>query len=331
MQALVVFGLFVSSFAFAIPEAQLSSRFQAEILPWFQSEMIRSEFVGTDRIKIAYFSRKISGSQCVLVMSPGQGEASIRYAELFFDLKDTGCDLYSIDHRGQGTSQRLLIDPQISHVQKFSDYVQDLSILVHEIVHPWNYRTSVLLAQSMGGAIATGFLRESPKDFSKVILSAPMLKINTGKYSQAQAKILARALILAGRGEKYAPGQVAYNPQRKFENASTKSRARFQTLVELENSKPEIQTGGTSVRWVSESMIFIEALRATKNLYQVPTKIYQADEDVVVMPEGQTQACAASPGFCSIIKVPNSRHGLLLEQDPARDTLMKEIRESLKH
>ena len=42
----------------------------------------------------------------MLVISPGQGEPALKYAELVYDLKDTGYDIFVIDHRGQGASDR---------------------------------------------------------------------------------------------------------------------------------------------------------------------------------------------------------------------------------
>lgn len=319
-----------SSLGFAITESEVAAKFSSEILPWYQTNMKMGEFRGVNQITIRYFAYKTPGAQCVLVYSPGQGEYSAKYAELFYDLKNTGCDLYSIEHRGQGYSQRLIANSQVSYVEHFSDYVEDLSYLVNEIVKPQAYKKSLLLAHSMGGAVASGFLIKYPKVFSEVILSAPMMKINTGKYTQLEATLLANTLLLIGKGQDYAPGQSGYNPNRTAETqTNTSSYSRFNVTRDFENATPQVQIGGAAVRWVTESMGYIEELREVKNLYQVPTFIYQAGQDTLVEPDGQNQVCSRSPQFCQILAFPNSRHEFLRETDSIRDVVLVRIKKAL--
>jgi lysophospholipase len=90
----------------------------------------------------------------VLIISPGQTESSLKYAEVLYDLKDLGYSIYIIDHRGQGLSDRTLPGTTLSHVNRFKDYVDDFTTFVKDVVHPENYRHSVIIAHSMGGANA---------------------------------------------------------------------------------------------------------------------------------------------------------------------------------
>ncbi len=323
--ALVLF----SSYSRALPEAEVSESFSTEVLSWYQSHMRAGEFRSVKNLVIRYFSFEQAEAQCVLVFSPGQGEPSLKYAELFFDLKDLGCNLFSIDHRSQGYSHRLLSDSQKTHIEHYSDYITDFTFLVNSIIQPKKYQHSLLLAHSMGGAIASGYLRKFPKTFSKVILSAPMMEINGGQYNQIEALLFADLLMLLWRGEDYAPGQSGYDPNTTFEQGLTNSEARFRVTTDLQNAIPQIQSGGVTVRWVAESLYFTLGLRQTKFLFQVPTVIFQAGLDTKVLPDGQNQVCGLSPQMCRIEKFPQAKHGFLIEKDSIRDRVLEQIKSAL--
>ena len=51
----------------------------------------------------------------------------------------------------------------------------------------------------MGGAIGTLFLETYPGYFKKAVLNAPMMQINTGKYSNFIAELLAKFYIAIGK------------------------------------------------------------------------------------------------------------------------------------
>uniref|UniRef100_A0A0G4IBW4 Serine aminopeptidase S33 domain-containing protein n=1 Tax=Chromera velia CCMP2878 TaxID=1169474 RepID=A0A0G4IBW4_9ALVE len=70
-----------------------------------------------------------------VVLCPGWGESSVKYAETIRDLYDRGFSVYTLDHRSQGLSGRERVDfAQSTQVTNFCDYVEDLHRFVKSVV-----------------------------------------------------------------------------------------------------------------------------------------------------------------------------------------------------
>lgn len=122
-------------------------------------------------------SPTLNTKKAVLIVN-GRIESSWKYQELFYDLYRQGYDVYSFDHRGQGLSDRLLSDSDMGHVYDFTDYIDDMDVVIkqHDLKQ---YQQCFIIAHSMGGAIATRYLQTQPEHpFTGLILSAPMFGIN---------------------------------------------------------------------------------------------------------------------------------------------------------
>jgi lysophospholipase len=314
--------------ASALPEASLATDFRAKLLPFLAEHGTQGQFTGAAGLHIQYLVVPAKDPQGVLVISPGKGEPFLKYAEIIYDLQDLGYTIYVIDHRGQGFSDRLLLDPVKSHVEKFVDYVTDFTYFVNNIVKPRTYKYSVLLTHSMGGAIGTGFLHSNPKAFDRAIIVAPMYKVNTSFLGQNEALILANILELVGRADSYAPGQKPYDPEKPFaENIQTSSEARFMMNKDLLNIHPELRVGGSTVNWVRETLKYTSFLRVTDNILPIPTLMFQAGDDQYVLPEGEDEVCdVRSPNQCRMVHFPHSQHEILQEQDSIREPALRLIR-----
>ncbi len=313
----------------------LATNFPEKILPWMKSfpeGEFKSPAESDSLVTIRY--RKIPAAdqskvKGVIIVSPGQSEPGLKYAEVFFDLRDLNYDIFVIDHRGQGASSRMLEEHEKSHVEKFSDYVDDFDFFVRNVVKPKeNYAggVSLLLAHSMGGAIAAGFLQRHPLAVDGVVLSAPMFEINTGRFSEGMATSMAFAMNLIPRDNNFAPSQGPYNPDLEFaKNRVTRSEDRFRMNKYLLNEHVGLRVGGTTNSWLLESLRFSQMIRAIPNLFQVPTRLLQAGADQFVMPEGQETICVGSPRFCKIVKVEGAEHELFMERDEIRSIALTEL------
>ena len=322
-----VTSLLLTVVAQAIPQNELEAKFASQLLPGLNKSEFRGSFVGVSNIRVNYLVVPAQNPKGVIIISPGQAEPALKYAELVHDLKGLGYTFYIIDHRGQGASQRMLADPQRSHVEQFADYVTDFSHFVMQIVRPRSFKNSFILAHSMGGAIATGFLKHHPLEVTGVILSAPMFRANTAYWGRNFSIWLAQQLDSSGLGSMYAPGQKPFNPRLKFaDNTVTTSPERFKMLIKLMRLMPELQVGGTTVRWTREALTFTQALKQIGGLFQVPTILFQAANDEWVMGDGQVEACTLrSPGRCRIIPVAGAKHEILMEKDSIREPILDEI------
>lgn len=324
--SIIVFSLLMARLSFAVGEDKLGQIFFSDVVPYLTEKSKSDFFVGKSDKKIHYYHYAVNAPKGVIVVSPGQGEPALKYAELVYDLKDSGYDIFIIDHRGQGYSDRLISDPGKSHVEKFSYYVDDFTFFIKTIVQLKNYRRSILIGHSMGGAIASEYLIRNPRAFNHVLLSAPMIQINTAPYPEFVAVGLAHTLAALGKSENFAPTQKPYDPNEKFpDQRSTHSWLRFRLEQELWKIYPHLPLDGTTVGWVKTSLDWSLKMRRQKNVFQVPTLLFQATEDSLVKSRGQDVICAASPGFCEKLVIQGSYHEILVEDDRVRDQFMNHL------
>ena len=332
---LIAVFLFSQS-TWALSESVLMNQLNTDVIPYFQSHFQKNQFIGVGQVPIQYYVKKVQNPLGVIIFSPGQSEAALKYSEFLYDLKDLQYDFYIIDHRGQGYSGRMLPDPVKSHVDHFQDYVSDFSYLINTIVKPRQYSRSILMAHSMGGAIATGYLLNNPGQISAAILSAPMLQVNTGLFNNLSADLVASAVDVLGFGSRYAATQKPYQAQSRFEdNKETSSFNRFIMKKMIYNPRPEIQVGGTTFRWLKESLQFTVQIRTNTDVkLQTPTVVFQAGHDQYVLPYGQNRFCEElNPQMCKLVRTgfETSQHEILMETDSIRSYAIKFIKNYIQY
>jgi len=325
MKHLILALIMISSSVWAIPENDFKKVWMNEALPYFRS-FSKGHITNAQGMNLRYYFNVNAHHNKNLVISPGRTEPAIKYAELIYDLKDSGFNIFILDHQGQGESGRQLKDPHKGHVIYFSQYVRDFGQFIEEIVTPHSRKETYLIAHSMGGAIATHFMSKNPEFFTKAVLSAPMFELDTSPYSESVARLFSEFLVLTKRGSKYAPDRGPYLPEEDtFEkNDVTQSLPRFWANKFLFTRYPYLALGGPTARWVNQN------LKATKNITSLAPKIktplllLQAGKDQVVKPTRQNSFCQR--GDCELLTYPDSFHEILMEKDSIRDEALRDIR-----
>lgn len=325
LKIFILISLYLTQLAQAIPERNFELNWQNEVAPYFALGQQRT-FLNRQGLKLNYYSFTSHLNPKTLVILPGRTEPAVKYAELVYDLKNQGYNIYILDHQGQGASDRLLKDSHRGYVKHFSDYVQDFSDWLEEVVIPETMNQDrFLLAHSMGGTIASLYLSKSHHVFTKAVLSSPMMEIDTKPYSETIGRALTSILVKAGLGRKYAPGKGPYaSSADTFElNEVTHSVVRFNMSKTLFQDWPELILGGPTNRWVNQS------LKVTKNIDKLSSKIHipllllQSGKDLIVKPERQTSFCA-SISNCQLFHYNNAYHEIFQESDAIRnDALYK--------
>ncbi|MBX3022906.1 MAG: alpha/beta fold hydrolase [Bdellovibrionales bacterium] len=310
------------SFAQAIPEQNFDATYRTSVLPFYNSGR-QAEMIGAGKVRLRYIAFDRPQARAVVLIVPGYNESFRKYAELAYDLFQSGYAVYALDHRGQGASQRFLSDSHKGYVDLFSRYVQDLKTFADTVV-PRN-RPRYLLAHSMGGAIATYYLESYPHDFRAAALSAPMLEINLGR-DENLASMQLLALMLIGRARSYAPGTGDYDPsQIPFEaNTVTHSRARYLNNRAILTSHPELFLAGQTVRWVFQSIHGSYLARTNAARIRTPVLLLQAGQDELVLPHGQEHFCRQAKG-CRLHHLSQARHEILQETDALRTPALNQI------
>ena len=320
-------------------EPQLANRYINEIADfWLTGQFAHFNGVGNARISYATFihneannlSNINSDNKC-LVISSGRTEGYLKYKELSFDLFNLGFNIFLIDHRGQGLSERAIENPHKGYVESFQYYVDDLAIFIDKIVKPHCITSSqvqkpYLLAHSMGGAIAARYLQDYPESIQAAVLSSPMLGFISGGIPDVIAELLIKSTAQInqwfGNTPWYFFGQKDYAQMDFVDNQLTHSELRFQQFSQLYQETPAIQLGGITVKWLTESITALETIFANIDKIITPTLVIQSGDEKIVSNQAQDDFCQqlhqSQPQSCpngKPISIKGASHELFFEID----------------
>lgn len=241
-----------------------------------------------------------------------------------------GCGWASatIDWRGQGLSGRMLADPRKGHVADFAEYQSDAEAFLRvateqDLPRPW-----IVLANSMGGAIAMRLLRNRPEIVEGAVLLAPMLSLRIGRLGRIVAEWLARGACLMGRGSEYAARCDSRTvTERGYpRNPLTACEPRFRRLEQIEQNAPRATLGGVTWGWLRAALKETRALRALPpgDPAETPILILVGDSDRVIDIESLHDVARDSLATRLVI-IPDCLHSLPLERDPIVERMNSEI------
>jgi lysophospholipase len=304
-------------------ENQLNENFNTEINRFWQKNAQTKRFLGVDNKVIHTVSIKTGNSQAI-VISQGRNESTLKYKELAYDLNKQGYDLYLIDHRGQGFSERLGGDQYRGHIEQFQDYVEDFNHFISSLDLPLNYQNSYLLSHSMGGTISALYLQQIAHPFQASVFFSPMFSINGGGIPESITKIItySSAEICSWFNNKacYIFGGTAYKKKQFDSNRVTSSKLRFSSAFNTFEQYPETQLGSPTMRWVAESISATQQALNNASKITIPILIVQAGAATIVNNLEQKQFFNKVT-HCKdrqFLNIPGAKHELLLEQDQYR-------------
>lgn len=303
-----------------LTESELASQ-QVQIDLFWQKQVQQGSFKGGANIPLHYAYVIPPNAKASIVILNGRTESVLKYQEMYFELARQGYAVFSYDHRGQGLSGRLNPDPHLGHVEDFQDYVQDTGLFMAKFTDLMP-GPKLLLAHSMGGAIASVYLGQAPTQFIAAAMSAPMHAPNAEVlFSEKDGCYLAAAVRWTCE-DCYA-GFVSqpYQAGSFVGNIYTQSEIRYRRFREQYQQQPKIQLGGPSWQWLSQACAIADDMpRIAKNI-QTPVLILQAGKDAAVVPAPQDAFCQAIGSYChggKVVKLAGARHEFFIEADPYR-------------
>lgn len=277
-------------------------------------------FEGQPSLRVYKPSAECHGPK--LLVLPGWSEPAMTFSEFMQGLQNSYC-VYSYDHRGQGFSGRMLSNSQIGHVQEFQDYLDDLHKVIQFVVQPRKGERLFLFGHSMGGLIALGYVAQHSR-VDALVLSAPMLGINTSPWPHWLANLIVWSYTRLGGGENYTVGHSDWHPKPFADNPLTRDRDRYYYSELLFKRNPEVVIGGVSHQWLYASMAFIDKLPEQLSRLHIPVLLLQAGDEHFVEKDAHTMFCNAYSN-CEIQVYPEARHQLLMEANPVRDQVYARI------
>ncbi|GEC16613.1 alpha/beta fold hydrolase [Nitrobacter winogradskyi] len=260
------------------------------------------------------------GRKGTVCLFTGRGEQIEKYFETVRDLRDRGFAVAMIDWRGQGHSSRQLPDPRKGHVRHFSDYENDVSAFVRQVVLPDCPPPYFALAHSMGGAVLLRVARAGNRWFDRMVLSAPMIDL-PGRRASLPVRTLLRAMRLLGQGGRYIPGGGAQiTGMGSFAgNFLTSDPVRFARNVAILEEDPTLGIASPTVAWVDAAFQTMHDFRDAGYPARIrqPLLLIAAGSDAIVStPAIERFAYHLRSGLHLVIT--GSKHEILQEQDRYR-------------
>lgn len=313
--------------ALAIPEGQLASALDGQVMPFFSENFVFGSFQGSDRVTLRYAKRVPAEPRAALVVVSGRTEFIDKYAELFYDLRELPVSFYIFDQRGQGRSTRLLAEHDKGYVADFQDYVGDLALFIDTVVGADRKIPLLMLTHSMGGVVAGLYANSYPGSVQGMIACALMLDINTAPFPTPVARLLSRGASLLGFGASYVPGGRPYDPAKPFSaNTVTHSQARFSLNQKLITITPDNAMGSPTYAWIDQAFAGMDRLQSKHQNLTMPVLFLRPGADTVVKAKPQADFCDKLPD-CTLVDLPGARHEILMEEDPIRNRALTLIRD----
>ncbi|WP_315759444.1 MULTISPECIES: alpha/beta hydrolase [unclassified Bradyrhizobium] len=257
------------------------------------------------------------GTVCVFT---GRSEMIEKYFETVRDLRDRGFAVAIIDWRGQGHSSRRLRDSRKGYVRSFSDYELDVETFVTQVVLPDCPPPYFALAHSMGGTVLLRLAHAGKRWFDRVVLSAPMIDL-PGSRTALPARLLLRAMRIAGQGGRYVPGgNDEISGLAPFvNNPLTSDPVRYARNAAILEEDPTLGIASPTVAWADSAFSAMMTFRGMTYPSQIrqPILMLAASSDTVV-------STAAIEEFAyhlragSHLVIAGAKHEILQEQDRYR-------------
>ena len=308
-------------------EQSLTHNFNSDILSFWDKNARPIEFQGVDNKRVHTISIT-TGNHKAIVISQGRNQSVLSYKELAYDLHLQGYDIFLIDHRGQGFSERFGGDKHRGYVRDFQDYVDDFNQYVNSLNLDKKYQQRYLLSHSMGGTISALYLQQYKHPFQASAFFSPMLAINLGALPTFLAKIItySSAEVCSWFADKacYAPGGKGYIKREFAGNPLTHSETRFYSSQHGFLTHPHTQLGDATMRWVATSISATQQAIKNADKINIPIIMMQAGDDSIVTREGQNmlsnnvKKCKSS----QFLTIKGAKHEILLERDEYRLTAL---------
>lgn len=259
----------------------------------------------------------------VCAILDGHTEFIEKYAEVIDELAARGFAGAILDWRGQGGSERSLIDPLKAHVGDFADYDADLRVFMDDIVAQLmqGQEPPLALAHSMGAHILLRALHTNPRLFATAVMIAPMLWPQTLGYPGWLVRTLSSAHGRLGLSDAWVWGMRERDPLllRFEDNHVTSDRFRFARAQETLAANPALRLAGPSWGWLDAAYRSMTQMRQPGFAETItsPCLVFGAGRDRVVSTAAIREFTRRLPNG-TYIEIEDAEHEIVMENDSIR-------------
>lgn len=299
----------------SLPEIISEEKFSEEILKienCLSKIRVDGYFDSFDGKKLyfEYFLKQNAKASVVIVH--GLSEFTKKFYEIAYYLLSAGYNVFLYDQRGHGRSFRMTKNPDILHVDKFTDYACDLNEYINKVVLKASSEPIYIYSHSMGGAVTAFYLSKWRDTVQKAIMSAPLFEPCVAKVPHSVARTSALiSSILFGKKHKFGTSNE-FNPETPHRRSHDASYSRFNHNMDLRRNNREYQTTPMSNGWVYNSL----CLRSQITKGNLPLKIktpillISAENDKIVELEPQREF-ANKCRTCKLVSLKDANHAML--------------------
>jgi lysophospholipase len=261
------------------------------------------------------------------VLLTGHTEFAEKYFETMRELNARGIEIWQMDWRGYGGSDRYLADREKAHSHGVLHDVGDVHQFVTEVVKPASNRV-FLIAHSMGGNISLRYLHDHPETFAFAIIGSPFLSMGPNS-AQSLPDWVVRTVVwgscFLGLCEAWSKGAGPWQDE-DFSQELSHDPVRSQVQRAWFRANPTLRIGGVTNGWAREYIRSHDVLADSKYLGEIrtPMLLGTATADPVTRSDVHVTACAAMAN-CMLASHEDALHELFMESDGYRQRWMSSL------
>lgn len=237
----------------------------------------------SDQVRLRVGLWPVKGARGTVLLFPGRTEYIEKYGATAGELAARGLSTLAIDWRGQGLADRLLTDPNIGHVAKFTDYQRDIAALLRAARELDLPRPYYLLAHSMGGCIGLRAVMEG-LPVQACAFTGPMWGIHMSPLMRPIGWAMAMAGTAMGFGGMLTPNTSAesYVLTQGFDgNTLTTDPGMYKMMQDQLAAQPDLALGGPSLHWLREALLETRHL-ASRASPDLPCVTFLGTQEAIV-------------------------------------------------
>lgn len=253
-----------------------------KVKPFLEKYVKKSYFYTRDNLRIYYEKYINPKADKAVVICHGMGECAAKMEEVIYYFFKAGYSVFIMDDRGHGNSEREIKDISVIYIDGFEKYIIDLKDFMVKVVYKCN-RTCYLYGHSMGGGIGARFIEEFPNYFDKVVLTAPMIEMNTF-VPKGLLKFIIDIGILTGKNSSSIFPHYTFDSIENYQKFCSTSKVRASYYYNKILMNPRLNTYGISFEWLKSALEGTKNIQKKENIKRIKSKllIFEAEDDYLV-------------------------------------------------